>query len=340
MRKRILKSALFTKKPSHLILHVTNKCNLKCKTCFVDFTKNKKKELTLKEIEEIANYLNKLIWVDVSGGEPFLRKYLPDICSKFNTKSLSIPTNGYNPKLVYETTKKIRTKTKAEVTIAVSIDGFERTNDEIRNKGSFKKSIETLKLLRTIRGIKVKVNTVLCEKNYDEIIDFMKFIKKFNVDFHSIIFLRGAPRDQSFKCPPYEKLAKIKKDVFKIWAGYNYGFNTIEGKILQNYQKCLYNTSLRIIKEKKQLPKCLAGKHHLVIYPKGDVAFCELLKSFGNIRENSLETLLKSKTAEKQREYIKNKKCYCHHNCNMVDNYFLNPLHYPKLLKGVWKWTR
>ncbi len=336
MKKRILISALLTKKPSHLILHVTNKCNLRCKTCFVDFTKDEK-ELTLDEIEEISNYLNKLIWLDIGGGEPFLRKDLPEICAKFNTKSISIPTNGFDPELIYGITKKIRERTKAEVHISISIDGFKKTNDDIRDKGCFDKSIETLKILKRIKGIKIKVNTVLCEKNYDEIIDFMKFIKKFNIDFHSIIFLRGISRDPAFKCPSYEKLVKIKKDIFKIWDTYDYGFQSIEKKILQNYQKCLYETSLKIIKEKRQLPRCLAGKQHLVIYSNGDIAFCETLKPLGNLRKENINTLLKSNVAEEQRKMIKNKKCYCYHNCNMIDNYFLNPAHYPKLLSGIWK---
>ena len=333
MKKRILKAAIFPKNPSHLILHVTNQCNLRCKTCFVDFDKYKEKELTLTEINSISQTLGKLIWLDISGGEPFLRSDLPEICSKFDTKSIGIPTNGYNPNLIYETTKKIREKTKAELTIALSLDGFEKTNDEIRTKGCFKKSIETLKLLKTIPNIKVKINTVLCEKNYDELIDFMNFIKPFNVDFHSIIFLRGISRDPEFKLPSYDKLLKIREEIFKIWQSYNYGFKSIEGKILQNYQQILYNTSLKVIEEQKQIPKCLAHKQHLVIYPSGDIAFCELLPSFGNLRVQPLKTLLKSEKAQHQRKSIKKKSCHCHHNCNMVDNFFLNPLQYPKLLR-------
>lgn len=334
MWKRILKSALFAKRPSHLILYVTNRCNLKCRTCFVDFTKNTEKELTVDEIEGIAKHLDELIWVDISGGEPFLRRDLPDICSKFNTKSLSIPTNGFNPELIYETTRKIRGGTDAEINIAVSIDGFEKTNDSIRNKGCFNRSIETLNLLKKIKGIRIKVNTVLCEKNYDELIDFMKFIKGFDVDFHSIILLRGTARDPLFKCPSYEKLARIRKEIFKVWCTYDYGFRTQERKFLLNYQRHMYDSSLKVIKEKRQTPRCLAGNQHLVVYSNGDVAFCEMLKPFGNLRKKNLNTLLKSREAQAQRKIIRNRICYCHHNCNMVDNYFLNPFHYPKLLIG------
>ncbi|MFH1461889.1 MAG: radical SAM protein [bacterium] len=340
MRKRILKSIFFTKKPVHLILYVTNKCNLRCKTCFVDFDRYIEAELTLEEIERIALYLNELIWLDIGGGEPFLRKDLPEICEKFNTKLISIPTNGFDPTLIYETTKKIRSKTDAEVNIAVSLDGFEKTNDNIKAEGCFKKSIETLKLLKTIRGIWLKVNTVLCRRNYPEIIDFMKFIRRFNIDFHSIILQRGPSGNPNYECPPYEKLLKIKEDIFNIWNTYDCGFKTIESSILKSYQRIMYETSLKIIKDKKQIPSCVAGKYHLVIYPNGDLAPCEMLKPFGNIRKDNIESILESKKAKEQRRFIKNKNCYCYHNCNMLDNFLLNPLLYPKLLMGILRWTK
>lgn len=334
---KILKSAFFPDKPVHLILHVTDRCNLRCKTCFVDFDKYQAKELELGEIEALAQYLDKVIWLDLSGGEPFLRKDLPEICSKFKAESITIPTNGYNPQLITETARQIREKSDSNITIVLSLDGFENTNDDIREKGSFNKSVETLELLKKIDGIRVKINTVLCEKNYNEIIDFMKFIKEFDVDFHSIIFLRGSARDPQFRSPSYEKLVEIKQDIFNMWESYDYGFKTIEGKVLKNYQRILYETSLKIIKEKRQIPKCLAGKHHLVVYPDGDISFCEMLPPFGNLRESDLGSLLKSDNAERCRRSISNKECYCYHNCNMVDNIFLNPLQYPKLLGGFFK---
>lgn len=337
MKKRLLKAILFRKKPVHLILHVTNKCNLKCRTCFVKFKNNGHEELSIDEVRKIADYLDEILWLDISGGEPFLRKDLPEICTSFNTGSIAIPTNGFNPVLINESVGKIVGSTEAEVSISLSIDGFEETNDSIRNKGCFKKSMETLELLQKNNGIRIKINTVLCEKNYPEIIKFMEYIKGLDVDFHSIIFLRGTSRDPLFRLPSYENLEKIKNDVFKIWSTYNYGFRTMEGKVLQGYQRCMFETSLRVIREKQQLPKCLAGKYHVVVQSNGDVSFCELIAPMGNIRNASFGEILRSKKAEMYRKHIKDKQCYCYHNCNLLDNYFLNPLQYPKLLGSILK---
>ena len=221
--------------------------------------------------------------------------------------------------------------------IDVSLDGFEETNDLIRNKGCFKKSLETLKKLKRIKDVKIKVNTVLCEKNYAEIMDFMKFIKTFEPDFHSLIFLRGKPRDPSYKRPSLDKLEKIKSDIFSIWSNYNYGLSKMENKILQSYQKLMYETSLRILREKRQIPPCVAGSRHLVIYPNGHVSSCEILQPFGNIRSQPIHKVLRSGPARERKKHIKALKCNCYHNCNMIDNFFLNPTQYPRLFLGMLK---
>ena len=305
----------------------------------MDFERCTDEELALDEIKKIAAYLDKLVWLDISGGEPFLRDDLPDIIAAFDAKTISIPTNSFDPTLIRNEVKKVRSVTEAEINIAVSIDGFRETNDIIRSKGYFDKSIETIDLLKSLNNVRVKVNTVLCNENYGEIIDFMRFIRSLDVDFHSIIFRRG-PINASmpnFERPSYEKLLQIKKAVFEIWDSYDYGFKSIEKNILKNYQRCMYETSLKIIKEHKQLPACLAGRTHLVVYANGDCAFCEMLEPFGNLKNRDIKEVLGSEEANAQRRHIKERKCHCHHNCNMIDNYFLNPFKYPKLLTGIGK---
>jgi len=331
MKKRILKAAFLGNKPVHLILHVTNRCNLRCRTCFVDFNNLEREELTLEEIREISKHLGKLIWLDISGGEPFLRNDLDEICAVFETKSIAIPTNGSDEKLISSLTRKIKEKTKTEVTIAVSLDGFEDTNDSIRGKGTFNKAIGTVKRLREIDGIRVKVISVLSKENYNEMIDFMRFIKKLNIDFHSINIQRGISRDSQLRRPSYQELLKIRDGIFNVWKEYNYGFGLFERRILRNYQRTAYNTSLRVIKEKRQIPDCLAGKHHLVVYANGGVSSCEMLKPYGNIRKKGIAELLKSREAIEQKNLIKRKECYCYHNCNLIDNFFLNPKQWKKL---------
>lgn len=336
MKLQLLKNQLFHKGPSHLVLHVTSRCNRSCQTCFVR-TRDAAptEEISLSEIKKLAEGLNNLIFLDIGGGEPFLRNDLPEICAAFKTRYLSIPTNGFDPERIHYTITKIQKKAAAILSISVSLDGFEKTNDTIRGHGSFQNALQTVLSLRKIPGIYLKINTVLSDRNYYEIIPFMEYARTLAPDFHSIIFLRGRPRNESVKCPSVKELADIKEKVLAIWKTYGYGQRGLDKFLLRNYHRNMYASSLRVMQESRQTPPCLAHKHHLVVYPNGDAAFCEMLAPFGNILQRPLPRLLQEEKAVGQVRRIKSGGCFCYHNCNMMDNYFLNLFQYPKLLLGL-----
>ena len=321
-------------KPSikHLILHVTNRCNMRCKHCFVDFN-GSKRELTLDEIKSVSEKLPGLIWLDIGGGEPILRDDLEEIISLFNFKELAIPTNGWEAERIVEKLKRIHLMTSGRLIIAVSLDGMQKTHDEIRSPSSFERAIRTFNKLKEVDGIRIKFNTVLCEKNYDEIISLMRFVRGLGPDFHSILMLRGTPRDPLMHLPSSEKIKALEKDIYRIQQSYDYGRTGILSRIQRNYQKYKRDLSLRILQEKRQVIPCLAGTFHLVIWPEGSLSVCELLPPVGNIREKNLEDLLNGVEIKKAVLSIRNGNCFCTHDCNMIENILLNPRSYSKLLR-------
>ncbi|KXA93650.1 hypothetical protein AKJ65_06125 [candidate division MSBL1 archaeon SCGC-AAA259E19] len=62
---------------------------------------------------------------------------------------------------------------------------------------------------------------------------------------------------------------------------------------------------------------CYAGQMEGVIYPNGDVAFCEFVKPVGNLRKQNydLKGIWRSERAEKYRRLTKD--CACIHGCNL-----------------------
>ncbi len=318
------------------MLHVTDRCNQHCRTCFIKTNATPPfEELSLNDIRTISRYLPDLIFVDIGGGEPFLRKDLADICAVLNTRYLAIPTNGFNPEYIADTTHTILKAIKAPLTLSVSLDGFENTNDYIRGTGSYKNALRTFTLLKAIPMLYLTINTVLSNANYREIIPFMKYVRKLKPDFHSISFLRGIPRSPEMACPPVQALKEIQKDVLTIWRTYSYGLSGLGKYVLRNYHKQIYRSSLRVMVTGRQHPRCRAFRDHLVIYPNGDVAFCEMLAPFGNILKQPLDRLVRGKKAVRQIKLIKHGDCFCYHNCNLMDNYFLNFFQYPRLLLGI-----
>src|SRR5258705_337318 len=95
-------------KPVYMILGLTYDCNSFCRTCFnwEQLRKNKEHELSFEELQKTFSSLGDLLFVVMSGGEPFLRRDLPDVCSMLSSqnhvKQITIPTAKYRqllPKL-------------------------------------------------------------------------------------------------------------------------------------------------------------------------------------------------------------------------------------------------
>ncbi len=320
----------FKNQLKHLILHVTNHCNFRCSHCFVDFV-NPKKDLKLDKYEEVSRSINDLFWLDIAGGEPFLRKDLHQIINLFKKQVVSIPTNGYLLKNIKEQIGLID-KRKTELVINFSLDGLEKNHNIIRkNPQSWSKVWTTFEAIRNIKNVKCRIITVIHDGNKHEIIPLMKIVKKSGVDFHSVILLRGDPLDPSVKLPKMDELKKLGKEIFSILDEYTYGQNSASAYFLKNYHRHMWKTSLETIEQKTQIIPCLAGKSSVVVWGNGDVSSCEMLPAIGNMDKQGLKSVLQSKKFENQIKDIKNKKCHCTHNCAMLTSILFNPKEWPNL---------
>jgi MoaA/NifB/PqqE/SkfB family radical SAM enzyme len=317
----------------HIILHVTNHCNFRCRHCFIDFSP--KRDLPLESYKKLSQEIGPMFWLDIAGGEPFLRKDLVEICTSFEAEVMTIPTNGFFQDRVLQMSRAIKDGMSGELTIAISVDGLQATHDRIREPGSWDKLWSTFEKLKAMDGIRVKINTVLCKENYSEILELMEFVQKQGPDFHSVILLRGSPIDPSFGLPAIEDLHAIQDKIFSILGRYDYGQNSATSRVLRNYHRYLWNTSLETIKQKTQVIPCLAGKAHAVIMGNGDVSSCEMLPPVGNITKSTWKEIWEGQAVKAQRESIQRKQCHCTHNCAMLDSILFRPQSYPQLLTTV-----
>ena len=85
--------------PPFLILFVNSACNLRCEHCFYWSNLNKKDNLTFDEIIAFAKEYGVFENLNLSGGEPFIRNDVGEICRFFvsnnRVKQIYIPTNAY-----------------------------------------------------------------------------------------------------------------------------------------------------------------------------------------------------------------------------------------------------
>lgn len=315
----------------HLILHVTNVCNMRCQHCFVNF-EEKPNDLTFEEIRTLSGDVNDLIWLDIGGGEPCLRKDLVDVVALFRAHEVSIPTNGWFADRVSKTAAAIHERIPGRLIITVSLDGFEATHDEIRQRGSFKRAVETIRVLRQIPGLRVKINTIVCERNVGEILDFMTFVRTLDVEYQSLLLLRGDPINPMYTLPPIDALKKLYEGVPPILESYSFGRSGMFRSLVRNYQAVKWDTQMKTLERKTQVVPCLGGQIHVVVYANGEVAPCELLPAAGSIRERPIKEILTSPAWADAVAAIKRKACHCTHDCNLQENILFDPRTYPKLL--------
>jgi len=275
-----------------------------------------------------------LAWLDIGGGEPFLRDDLIEICGMFKRAEITIPTNGSDPTHIEEMFREIRKKNKNELTAAVSMDGFEPINDVLRGSGSFTRALETIERLKRIDGITLKVNTVISSGNFSSLIPFMKYVNGLQVQYHSLLLLRGEPQNKNIALPPLAELKGNMEEILSILNNYKYNKSRWRTLLGKNYIRLLWVLSLKALEEQKQPIPCLAGRAHIVVYSNGDVAPCELLPPVANIFNSSINDIVQSEAMATAIDRIRQGRCYCTHNCNMLENILFNIRTYPYLFFG------
>lgn len=339
--------------PIQLIYFVTNKCNCKCQHCFFWKKLNKKKkELNLNEIKKISKSIGTFPFLNISGGEPFLRNDLDKIIKIFyensNIGNVVIPTNGFDTPKIIDITKKILKVYKNHLLIYISIDSFEKEHDRIRGiKNSFKNAINTYKELKKLKkefsNLNVGILTTLSAFNQNTINDFYIYIKKeIKPDSFYLNILRGDPKNINATKIDINKYIKLCKKIEKdLRNGILKGHSQSKFLKLTTAMNILtHNTIIKTLETNKYQIPCYAGVLNAVMFSEGDIYPCELLnKKIGNIRNFNYDfkKLWKSKQANKIRNHIKKSKCFCTHECFLNTNILFNLKKLPRLLQEIIK---
>ncbi|MEM3661711.1 MAG: radical SAM protein, partial [Candidatus Micrarchaeaceae archaeon] len=143
--------------PYKLTFAISYWCNSRCKTCNI-WQLKPKGELSLDEIREFARKNTSFRWIEITGGEPFMRSDIVDIVKAFyeNSKGLyivTIPTNSLtNHDMVISKIEQMLDLGLPRLSITVSLDGYRELHDEIRGvKGNYDKAIDMFKRLKELK---------------------------------------------------------------------------------------------------------------------------------------------------------------------------------------------
>ena len=156
--------------PISVAWEITLVCNMNCMHCGQSAGESRLNELTTKEALNLCNQLNDLNAeiVNLTGGEPILRKDWPEIGKKIRDlgMDLSLLSNGL---AIDEKTVSLLRKLEVYA-MAISLDGgTSKTHDSVRGiKGSFDKCISSLELLQK-EDIPTTVITTIHKGNIKEL---------------------------------------------------------------------------------------------------------------------------------------------------------------------------
>ena len=140
--------------PPLLVLFINSICNMKCEHCFYWTSLNKKDDLTKEELFKLSESLGHVENLNLSGGEPFLRKEFGEICRKFITqngvKQIYVPTNGYYKDRTIAAITEVLKEPSLDLFVAeISLDGMPEFHDNFRvAKNAFAKAMEDRKSTR------------------------------------------------------------------------------------------------------------------------------------------------------------------------------------------------
>src|SRR5262244_1990315 len=165
--------------PPFLIVFINSICNLTCEHCFYWRNLNRRDDLTYEEFRKLSLELGNFENLNLSGGEPFLRREFGDICLLFtennSVKRIYVPTNGYFTDRTQNQLQRVfQSKTLQSFVCEISLDGMPAYHDRFRgNSRSFAKAMETYDMLAEMQKreprLRIHANSVAMSENMDDL---------------------------------------------------------------------------------------------------------------------------------------------------------------------------
>ncbi|MBI4369970.1 MAG: radical SAM protein [Elusimicrobia bacterium] len=337
--------------PQTLIFFVTSRCNAKCNFCLyydqVDNPTAKARELRLDEIEKFAKNYGPLHYLAVSGGEPFVREDVAEICQLFidhcRTKVVDIPSNCFFTDRVsraYETLAGRNPNTIFE--LQMSLDAIGEEHDQIRKVPHlFDHVKETYKLMASLRerrpNIKIKINMVYIAENKDRIPDIARqLLDLFDVDRIQLTYPHGRLEHASgltgsLSIAEFKKMADALHS--EVPLRQKLDFHTLGVRST----KLVYTDLLQEASQGKNVGSyCNVGGQLVVLDEAGNVFPCEpLWENVGNIRSHNYDlraVINSSKMKEFRSKYLGPGKCNCTWSCAIQTSISVNPALIPAIM--------
>lgn len=156
---------------------VTGACNLKCRHCFMSAPHVKHGIPTTRQLMDVIDQLEEcgICSVDITGGEPLIRKDFEQIIRRLKEKNIQIGCIYTNGMLIDGKLLSTLEENGMRPSFQLSFDGVGK-HDFLRGvPGSEKRTIDAIRLL-TSRGYKVECSMCVHRENADTIRETVNFL--------------------------------------------------------------------------------------------------------------------------------------------------------------------
>ena len=169
--------------PTDVSIITTYRCQMRCKMCNIwENPTDRKQEITPKDLEILPSFK----FVNVTGGEPFVRNDLEDIVEVMFKKSdrIVISTSGWHTKKIIKMAERF-----PNIGIRVSIEGLSQKNDDLRGReGGFDRGLKTLLSLKEMGVKDIGFGQTVSNRNSGDLVPLYQLSKELGMEFATAAF--------------------------------------------------------------------------------------------------------------------------------------------------------
>lgn len=287
---RAIVASRFFGAPFFFRFYVTRRCNMRCRMCNVWKHADPRSEMGLEQIARVVDEIRKtgVRYVVLTGGEPFLRRDLPEIVSMFDRAGflIRVQTNA-GPQVTEEILDAVIRTSRGRLDLTVSLDTLDpEAQDHICNfKGVVESTMRVLRMaVQKLPKSMINANIVVNRLNIGEIPEIVRTLDAMRIWSNPSPINMPSPAGQDMLLQRFDKeLAFSLADARLIDKTFDELVRMKEkGYRIGHSEKFLRESAHFLTTGEKKWPECEAGILYFSVFPDGSVYPCDELYPIGN----------------------------------------------------------
>jgi len=290
--------------------------------------KDAREEMSLKELEAAFsdNLFSKIQNVNITGGEPTLRKDLSQVVRLIIKKmpelgKVTLTSNGLNTDAVLTSSAEISEicdKSDIDFLVGISLDGVGEVHDEIRNAPrAFERTTETILRIQELQQLRrnkmrLSVNCTITRKNLYDLENLMDWCRRHSIHLNFII---AEFSENFYSNEGMEEQLQIEGEDRTYFISFLERLAADKSPL--NFSAYFHSDMLEMVKNNKaRTAPCIYGFDGFAFDIYGDLYYCILWDKIGNCRDGNCSSIYyDARNILHRKELLREKCAYCTTNC-------------------------